>query len=92
MHGGELFAESAAVIGLVVAGGWVVWIMRQARDNAVRDGSWHTPWGDVSEIPPEMRPGRNVFGRGDSRESNDLAGNAINHERTPNQRPLGGGL
>ena len=51
MHGGELFAEVVCVLGLTVAGGWLIFAMARVRDDAREAGTWQTPWGEVVEVP-----------------------------------------
>jgi len=52
---GEIVMEVVMLAGLTVAGGWVMFVMRRAADEARDAGTWRTPWGEVSEVPDELR-------------------------------------
>ena len=51
MDAGSIFAEVVCVAAVLAGGAWVVWQMKLGRDTAVSDGTWQTPWGEVTELP-----------------------------------------
>jgi hypothetical protein len=85
MTGGEIIALGLCVICIVAAIYGLDWVQRNHTEALGLD----EPWGDVCELPGEMRPPVNIFKRGEGPEG---TGGRVTRVRTRHSHHDGTGL